>query len=105
METVKDKDKNEWHIGCGGEVLRGRCVKCGKRKKGLVERIFGEGPFIIKEDKSNENQKISKKLSIKRETVSNLDNAVLEMVKGGLVTRNYSQCGEGYATLVPCLCE
>ena len=50
-------------------------------------------------------KKISKKLSIKRETVSNLDNAVLEMVKGGLVSLNYSQCGTGHATLVRCLCE
>lgn len=50
-------------------------------------------------------KKISKKLRIKKETVSNLDNSVLEMVKGGLVTFNYSQCGDGYATLVPCLCD
>jgi hypothetical protein len=50
-------------------------------------------------------KKISKKLIIKRETVSNLDNSVLEMVKGGLATFNYSQCGDGFATLVPCLCD
>lgn len=50
-------------------------------------------------------KKISKKLSIKKETVSNLENAVLEMVKGGLVTFNYSQCGDGPATVIPCLCD
>ena len=49
-------------------------------------------------------KKISKKLSIKKETVSNLENSVLEMVKGGLETRNYSECGDGPATVIPCLC-
>jgi len=49
-------------------------------------------------------KKVSKKLSVKKATVSNLDNAVLEMVKGGIETRNYSQCGDGPATVIPCLC-
>jgi len=50
-------------------------------------------------------KKIGKKLSVNRTTVSNLEEAVLEMAKGGRVTFNYSQCGDGYATLVPCLCD
>jgi len=49
METVKDKDRKEWHVGCGGEVIRGTCIKCGKKKKGLISKIFGEGPLIIRE--------------------------------------------------------
>ena len=38
------------HIGCGGEVVRSRCIRCGEReeKRGLVKKIFGEGPIIIR---------------------------------------------------------
>lgn len=49
-------------------------------------------------------KKLSKKLTVKKETISNLGISELEDAKGGLVTRNYSECGDGYATLVPCLC-
>ena len=49
MDIVKGEDGRKWHVGCGGEVIRGVCVKCGQKKPGLVKRILGEGPFIIKE--------------------------------------------------------
>ncbi len=50
-------------------------------------------------------KKMNKKLSIKKETISNLGKSELDMAKGGWYTQNYSECGDGYATLVPCLCD
>ena len=49
METIKHKGI-KIHVGCGGEVVHGRCLQCGERqeKKGLGKKIFGEGPLIIK---------------------------------------------------------
>ncbi len=50
-------------------------------------------------------KKLNKKLTIKKETISNLDKAELDRVKGGAgVTFEYSECGTGHATLNPCLC-
>jgi len=46
-------------------------------------------------------KQMNKKLTFNKETVSNLE---LEKAVGGMVTMDYSQCGTGYATLVPCLC-
>ena len=46
-------------------------------------------------------KQINKKLTFNKETVSNLE---LEKAVGGMFTTDYSQCGTGYATLVPCLC-
>ena len=43
-----------------------------------------------------------KKLTLKKETVSNLE---LDKVSGGLaLLTNYSQCGTGPATIHPCMC-
>lgn len=65
METVKDKDKKEWHIKCGGEVIRGVCIKCGQKKKGLMSRIFGEGPLVIREKDVKEDQRKEHKRRIR----------------------------------------
>jgi hypothetical protein len=50
MDTVKDSEKKEWHVGCGGTVIRGVCVKCGEKKKGLMSRVFGDDPIIMREN-------------------------------------------------------
>jgi len=49
MEVMRHKGIRV-HVGCGGEVVKGRCLRGGEReeKKGLGRRIFGEGPLIIK---------------------------------------------------------
>lgn len=49
MDIVKHKGVRI-HVGCGGEVVKGRCIKCGEReeKRSLEKRIFGEGPLIIR---------------------------------------------------------
>ncbi|UCH98546.1 MAG: class I lanthipeptide [Candidatus Aminicenantes bacterium] len=46
-------------------------------------------------------KQMTKKLTFNKETVSNLE---LDKALGGKFTMDYSQCGTGYATLVPCLC-
>lgn len=62
METVKDKDKREWHIKCSGEVIRGICIKCGERKKGLISKILGDRPIVIdKRDEEAERRREHKK--------------------------------------------
>ena len=49
METIKNKGQR-FHVGCGGEVIRGVCLKCGeKQERNLAKRIFGEGSLIIKD--------------------------------------------------------
>ena len=44
---------------------------------------------------------MTKKLAFNKETISNLE---LEKTLGGLLTKNYSECGTGPATIVPCMC-
>jgi hypothetical protein len=44
---------------------------------------------------------MTKKLAFNKETVSNLE---LEKALGGKLTMDYSQCGTGPATIVPCMC-
>ncbi len=54
-------------------------------------------------------RKMNKKLSLNKETITNLE---LGNVNGGAAdvqigiakTRDYSECGTGHYTLVPCLC-
>lgn len=47
MDTVKHEGTT-YHVGCGGVVLKGVCVKCGeKRKRDILKKVFGEGPLII----------------------------------------------------------
>ena len=54
MDTVK-QDGVVYHVGCGGVVIKGVCVKCGeKRKRDIVKKIFGDGPLIIKEEDEKE---------------------------------------------------
>ena len=50
METVKDKEGRRWHVGCGGEVIKGICIKCGEKKKGLISRLFGDEPLVIRQE-------------------------------------------------------
>jgi hypothetical protein len=49
-------------------------------------------------------KKISKKLSFKKETITNLETVVAGAFASLANTKDYSQCGTGAATLVPCLC-
>lgn len=43
-----------------------------------------------------------KKLTLKKETISNLE---LKKTSAGIAfTKDYSQCGTGPATIVPCMC-
>lgn len=45
---------------------------------------------------------MNKKLTLKKETVSNLE---LKKASAGIaLTMDYSQCGTGPATIVPCMC-
>ena len=50
-------------------------------------------------------KQINKKLTFNKETISNLE---LEKTLGGAITTteftDYSQCGTGAATIVPCMC-
>jgi len=49
MDTVKHEGVR-YHVGCGGTILKGVCVKCGERyKRSLMKRVFGEGPLILEE--------------------------------------------------------
>jgi len=56
MDTIRHEGKT-YHIGCGGEVVRGICIKCGQKKKSLRSRIFGDGPFIIREKDESEKRR------------------------------------------------
>ena len=49
METIRHKGE-KYHVGCGGEVIRGVCLRCGEReeKKSLLKKIFGDSPVIIR---------------------------------------------------------
>ncbi len=55
METIKHKGIRI-HIGCGGEVVKGRCLKCGNKqeRKSLEEKVFGKGPLIISTKEAQE---------------------------------------------------
>lgn len=44
---------------------------------------------------------MNKKLTFNKETVSNLE---LEKAVGGKPFTDYSQCGTGPATIMPCMC-
>jgi len=56
MDTIKNEGKT-WHIGCGGEVVRGICIKCGQKKKSFMSRIIGEGPLIIRDKDESEKRR------------------------------------------------
>lgn len=49
MNVIRHKG-TKVHVGCGGEVVRGVCLKCGEKQEGgLLKRLFGEGPLAVKE--------------------------------------------------------
>ena len=49
MDIVKHEGV-KYHVGCGGIVIKGVCVKCGgKHKRNIMKKIFGEGPLVFKE--------------------------------------------------------
>ena len=56
MNTIRDKGKR-YHISCGGEVIKGLCIKCGEKDKGLLRKILGEGPLIIREKDVEETER------------------------------------------------
>jgi len=61
MEVIKYKGE-KIHVGCGGIVVKGKCLKCGEKQKGLLKRIFGDEPLIIKEkDKEERNREEHRK--------------------------------------------
>lgn len=47
VETIRYRGE-KIHVGCGGVVSGGTCLKCGmkKEKRSLGELIFGKGPII-----------------------------------------------------------
>ena len=49
MDTVKHEG-TRYHVGCGGIVIKGICVKCGeKHKRDILKKVFGEGPLVYRE--------------------------------------------------------
>lgn len=46
-------DKARVHRNCGGLIVDGVCTKCGEKQKGLLKKIFGEGPLIERDPKFN----------------------------------------------------
>lgn len=61
MDIIKHKGE-KIHVSCGGTVVRGTCLKCGEKDKGLIKKIFGEGPLVIKEkDKEETNREDHRK--------------------------------------------
>lgn len=50
MDTVKHEGVR-YHVGCGGVVIKGICVKCGEKyRRNILKKIFGEGPLVYKEE-------------------------------------------------------
>ncbi len=52
-------------------------------------------------------KQFTKKLTLKKETITNMENILGGASEKPITywTCNYSQCGTGKWTLVPCLCE
>ena len=49
MDIIRHKGARI-HVGCGGEVVRGRCLKCGEKdKRNILKKVFVTGPLVIKE--------------------------------------------------------
>lgn len=48
MNTIT-QDGKTWHVGCGGEVIKGICIRCGEKKR--KRSLLGSGPLIIEEPK------------------------------------------------------
>jgi hypothetical protein len=46
-------------------------------------------------------KQLTRKLTFNKETVSNLE---LDKALGGKITMDYSECGTGPATIMPCMC-
>ena len=65
MDTVKYKGER-YHVGCGGLVARGLCLKCGEKKPGLLKRIVGSGPLVTneKETKAEMRQEHRKRIRL-----------------------------------------
>lgn len=54
MDIVKHEGVR-YHVGCGGIVIKGICIKCGEKYKGnVLKKIFGNGPLVIKEQDEKE---------------------------------------------------
>ena len=50
MDIIKHEGVR-YHVGCGGIVIKGICIKCGEKyKRNILKKILGEGPLIIKEE-------------------------------------------------------
>ena len=53
LEIIRHK-RMRYHVGCGGEVIRGVCLRCGEREekggplKRVLKKVFGEDPIIVK---------------------------------------------------------
>lgn len=44
-EIVKVKG-SKLHVGCEGAIIKGRCLRCGRRTKPLHEKVLGSGPLV-----------------------------------------------------------
>jgi len=65
MDVIKHKGA-KIHVGCGGEVVRGVCLKCGERQKGgLFRKIFGEGPIILEQKDIKEVERLEHRKRIR----------------------------------------
>jgi len=54
MDIVKHEGVT-YHVGCGGIVIKGVCVKCGEKyKRNIIKKIFGSSPLLIKEGDEKE---------------------------------------------------
>jgi len=54
MDIVK-QDGVKYHVGCGGIVIKGVCIKCGEaHKRDVLKKIFGEGPLVYREEDEKE---------------------------------------------------
>lgn len=48
MDIIKYKGEKV-HVGCGGVVTRGVCLKCGEKKKGFLRRLLGDEPLVTQQ--------------------------------------------------------
>jgi len=54
VDIVK-QDGVSYHVGCGGTIIRGVCIKCGEKyKRNIIKKVFGEGPLVISEEDEKE---------------------------------------------------
>ena len=65
FETVSFQGA-QYHVGCGGQVVEGVCIKCGGResKGNIFSRLFS-GPFIT-ESNPEEDKRTAYRMRLRR---------------------------------------